>query len=154
VPEGCTGGGDALVGDDHLAVIQVDPGIPGPEGRRQPPGRRSTYSVQDSRLGQEEGTRARRCDGRAAVTGSRGEVADGKGYIAANMVEQGLRAGSRKCRNDQQIRCLDTFKWLGRHDEAGPGSHLWSGADHCHVPGRRFVDLPAQCVRVVQHVED
>ena len=48
------------------------------------------------------------------------------------MVEQGLRAGSRKCRNDQQIRCLDMLKWLGRHDEVGDslprdGNDLLSG---------------------------
>ena len=153
MPESRAGGGDAVAGDDHLAVVHFHPGVPGPEGR-QPPGRRGAQSVQDSRLGQEEGSRARRRDGRAAVTGTRDEVADGKGRVAADILEQGRRLVSRKCRNDQQIRRLRVLKRLGFQEESGPGPDLRGGADHRHVPGGRFVDLSAQRVGVVQHVED
>lgn len=54
----------------------------------------------------------------------------------------------------QQIRCLRMLKWLGRHEESGPGPHLRGGTDHCHVPGGRFVDLIAQCIGEAQYVED
>jgi hypothetical protein len=71
------------------------------------------------------------------------------------MFDERRRLACRSRRYDEQIRRLGMFEWLGRHEESGPGTHLMAGADHRHVPGGRgLVDLSAQCVGVVQHVED
>jgi hypothetical protein len=58
VPESRASGGDAIAGDDHLAAIQVEFGVPGPEGRRQPPGRRGAHSVLFDAFEDEQGRQA------------------------------------------------------------------------------------------------